>query len=940
MLDVRILGPLLVERDGELRPVDGRLRQALVVRLALAGGRTVARDRLIADLWGEDVGPAARNGLQALVAAVRRRGDAALVRSSPSGYALGEGVGTDLDRFERHLRAGREREDDLAAAAALSLAVRLWRGPLLDGADVPFADAARRALHERRLQALQALGAAQMRLGAAAAAVETLMAPVRDEPLREELVALLVAALSGAGRRAEALALIDATRRLLRDELGVDPGPALLEAQRLALRDDRAHPPRLRLRDGGPRPRPAMIGREHELADVRALLAGARLVTITGPAGVGKTRLAEAVVEEDPEGAAFVPLIGARRAEDVPAVVAAALGLQARGEALLATLAEGLRATPGLRLLVLDNLEHLPGAAAVVERLLVGVPGLAVLATSRSPLHLPVEHRLPLRPVDSGGTASTAARIFLQRARRTDPHFALDPSEGDDLARVLTACEGLPLALELAAGWLDVLPVPQLASRLADRRVPLIDPRAEAGDRHASMAAAVDWSVDRLPPGPRAALEAAAVFAGGCTLPGLAAVAGLQEGAAAAHLAALVDRSLLQRTGDRFDLLHVVRERLLAITAPDRLQVLRHAHLRLVHAPIADVPRSRAWPSTTADAALLRAEQSNVREAVRFAAEHDLPRLADLLTTGSTGWVLLGGEAELTGWCEALLARDDLGPAARFDGLLALERAVGLHGGPRSRSLLREARSLAGAVDHDRRVALQVRVAYAGFFTGDAARARADLHELRAMLRDVDGLEPALLADQLAAMLLLAERPDEAAAAQQEVLRRATRAGLVLLARTFGLNLTELLLRADRPADAEERCFQLLAEVESEEATLRGQLLVQLGLSLVLQHRFERAAAVFRLALPLLRGSTFDAERLLVVLAASSGRLCPAAPEDLRALRRGWEGAAAHRAEGPDHVERRLLDLAGPSSPLPPEPDPEPVAVLTARVLRLLGAAG
>lgn len=578
---IGILGPLQVA-DGHIR--GARLR-VLLVRLALEPGRVVTSDSLAADLWEEPpANPVA--ALHSLVSRLRRElrdgpregpregprggrheglheGLQGVVVSHPAGYLLDvPPQEVDAVEFERLVRAGRGERDPERAAALLRSALSLWRGAALaDAADLPFARVAAARLEELRLSTLEARVGADLALADAAAAgalVAELEEIVAAHPLREPFHALLMRALRAAGRRGDALEAFERVRRRLADELGVDPGQELRAAHLEALRE--APPARAvrAVRGNVPAPVSSLVGRQEDVARVRSLLSAARLVTLTGPGGAGKTRLAVEVAGglAAASGVWLVELVSAGDSAGVVAAVRATVpsgGPEPDGDVAARPAASSLdalvRGLAGRELvLVLDNCEHVvDGAAAVAEGLLAGVPGLRILATSREPLDVPGEHLHPVRPLALPGDGVDAARalefpavaLFAERASAARPGFVVDDSVVADVVAVCRELDGLPLAIELAAARLRSFTVRQLAEAVGERLA--LRGGRTAGPRHRTLRAVIGWSWDLLSPEERVALRRLSVFAGGATAEAALRVCG----AGLETVAGLVDRSLV-----------------------------------------------------------------------------------------------------------------------------------------------------------------------------------------------------------------------------------------------------------------------------------------------------------------------------------------------------------------------------------------------------------
>ncbi|MFC4591817.1 AfsR/SARP family transcriptional regulator [Sphaerisporangium corydalis] len=695
MSDVRvfILGPMEVEgEDGAAVPIGGPRVRALLAMLALEPGRLVPADRLVDALWGENLPAAPANALQTLVKRLR----AALL---PHAAIDGRAGGYVLDLTPDDVDAATFTR--LAAHGRLDEALALWRGPALaDLRAVPHLANVAERLEERRLGVVEARAAARLSVGR-----ETdLSAEVAAHPLRERLCALAMRSLAAGGRQSEALALYERTRQALAAELGVDPG-AELRATHLALLrgelpawrlpgDDEPARPRgdgvptriagdgmlarfarddvpasllpgddvpvagLAVDGGTARPRPrgnvrplpnSFVGRDQEVAGTRAALAGSRLVTIVGPGGAGKTRLATEVAaraqDDLPDGAWLVELAPVT-GQDVPNAVLGALGdhlliasVPPAGQDTTSVLLAGLA---GRRLLlVLDNCEHVAEAAALLaDRLLRECPDVRLLATSREPLGVPGEVLAPLPglalPPEGAGPGEAAGyaavRLLADRAGAVRPGFEIDRYAVEVCRRL----DGLPLAIELAAARMRALTARQLAERLDDRFRLLTGGSRTALPRHRTLRAVVEWSWDLLDPGERRLARRFSVFAGGATLEAAEQVGG---GEVLGLLPALVDKSLVEvDVSGRYRMLETIRAYALErLEAAGETTAYRRAHAEhfLALAERAE-PRLRAagqigWIQR------LTAEHDNFNAALRWAIGTGETELAVRLC-GTLNW--------------------------------------------------------------------------------------------------------------------------------------------------------------------------------------------------------------------------------------------------------------------------------------------------------------
>jgi predicted ATPase/DNA-binding SARP family transcriptional activator len=579
---VAILGPLEVHDDGGASVVvaGARLR-GLIARLALAGGQPVSTGALAEAVWDGALPADVANALQTLVSRARRAlGEPAAVEQSAAGYRLAVAP-DDVDalRFER-----------LVAEGTVAEALALWRGPALaDAGD--FAGPFARRLEELRLGATVTVLTRELDAGRAAARVGELETLAAQHPLDEKLTGLLMRALAATGRQAGALAAYEALRTRLAAELGIDPGSQLRAVHLAVLRGEisAAPAPAGHARTNLRAQLTSFVGRTDEVARVRKALESYRLVTLVGPGGAGKTRLATEVAaglrgdadagapdEDWPDGIWMAELASVTDAADVPQAVLSSIGLRESrllpdGQQRVTSRDARTRLLEGLAdtrtLLVLDNCEHLIDACAhLADALLARSPRLRIVATSREPLGITGESLFVVPPL----AEDPAVRLFADRAAAVSPEFTLDDETRPLVTDIVHRLDGLPLAIELAAARLRTLPLAEISSRLTDRFRLLTGGSRTALPRHRTLRAVVEWSWELLTPAERLLAERFSVFPAGATPAAVAAVCaggGFADGELAAGeadelLSSLVDKSLLQPLADRTRLrmLETIRE--------------------------------------------------------------------------------------------------------------------------------------------------------------------------------------------------------------------------------------------------------------------------------------------------------------------------------------------------------------------------------------------
>ncbi len=653
---VGLLGGLeVLDADEQNVTIAGAKLRALVAVLALHAGRVVPAEQIVDALWGENPPAAVRNGLQGLASKLRRAlGEADLVAMRGGGYALElPPDAVDVYRYEQLVAAGHAAaaEGDPSRAVALfSEADSLWRGdPLADFIYEEFAAAAITRLSELRLAVIEERLDLELELGRHQGAIVQLEELVAAHPLRERLRGLLMLALYRAGRQADALRIFQDGRRILGEELGLEPSHELRQLESAILAQDRALDAPADGSSGAitraepvstiPEALTPLVGRDIELRDLTRLLADDRFVTLVGPGGVGKTRLALEAARAASAGLAFggclVELAPVGDPAGVRAAIASALDLP--DPTRLAELIGDRE-----MLIVLDNCEHvITTAADVAEDLLRRCPGLRVLATSREGLRVGGETIWPVPPLE----ADDAVRLFVARASATGASLERSDDNHAAIADICRRLDGLPLAIELAAARTRAFPIKQISARLNDRFRLLTGGSRTALPRQQTLRAVVDWSYELLFDDEQRVFERLSAFPGGCDLATAEIVCADETLAAsdlADHLHALVDKSLVVAApagdGVRFSQLQTLaqygRERLTergdAVRTRDAM-ARHYAQLCAESAAAFTGDRQRAWLTA------IDQEHDNLRAALDWAVANDDANTA-LMIAGGASW--------------------------------------------------------------------------------------------------------------------------------------------------------------------------------------------------------------------------------------------------------------------------------------------------------------
>ena len=669
-------------------PVAGDRPQALLAALAASDCRPVRPEELIELVWGDDAPSNGMKSLQVLVSRARNACGADAIVRDGAGYRLGAAPGeVDSVWLAELVRAASAVLDrDAAAAEGLAreaLALTAGLSGADHGDDGPLAEVRRAAVADAAT-ARVILARASSRAGAHAAALPVLEAAYAQSPHDEALLADLLRSEAAVNGPAVPLERFERYRQDLRERLGANPGELLQRTHRSLLALDRP------VRRGVRYDATELIGRDRDLAQLRTLMASARVVSIVGAGGLGKTRLAHALARDATQPVVHVvELAGVTAAEDVAVEVGSILGvrdsvsgrrdLTAEQRAdIRARIAQRLGQSPSL--LVLDNCEHLIEAAAELTAFLISAaPDLRVLTTSRAPLAIAAERVYPLGELGP----DDATQLFRERAVAARPSVRLTEQT---VASIVSRLDGLPLAIELAAARVRAMSVEEIDRRLEDRFALLRGGDRSAPDRHQTLLAVIEWSWNLLDAGEQRALRRLALFHDGFTLEAAETALGTSAFDA---VRGLVDQSLLSiretSAGVRYRMLETVREfgRIQLVTVGEDAGA--RAAQRSWAVGYACAHRAGAMGvGQFAAIDALSAEETNLADELRGAiADGDCGSLVQLLAALGLFWTMRGEHIRLLVLVQAVaeavrgwLPPPDLADAARAAVAIALNNSM------------------------------------------------------------------------------------------------------------------------------------------------------------------------------------------------------------------------------------------------------------------------
>ncbi len=889
---IRLFGQLSAETDGvTLTRFRTQKTAALLAYLACHPERSHPREELIAMLWPDAEPEAGRHSLSQALTSLRHQleppgvlagavvvGDRQTVRLNPEAFS------SDVATFEEHVAAAARAADPADRREHLERAAQVYGGELLPGFYEDWVLARRDRYASQMLDLLRALAAESAERERLDLAIDYARRAVEVDPLCEEAHADLMTFYAATGRASSVIRQYAELERILRRELDVEPSDETrrllaelrskpVDATTTATRrrgerrvleesdpaasapDPEAPAPRVAAGGRLPLQITRFFGRANEISRLSKMLVDERdrIVTLTGPGGTGKTRLAiEAAAQVAPEfddAVWFVPLADMDDAGRVVDAIREAIGASAGDQPAFDRVVAELGTRPSL--LVLDNLEQLlPEAAGIVRSLVSAAPGLACLVTSRRVLGVSGEHEVVVEPLAapslvSGDTLKRlshyeSVQLFVDRARAVRPDFQITRHNALLIAEMCRRLEGIPLAIELAAARAHVLTIAQMLERLDERLDGLATRRSDAPARHRTLRAAVEWSDRLLSPEPRRMFAMLSVFRGGWSLESAEAVCG--ERSALELLSELRESSLIvaeERAGEmRFRMLETLREYAEEQLDPDEVDGLRERHaaefLRLSEAAAPVL----LGPGQSEAANRLDVELENVRAALRWTCETGRGDQALRLGIAlSRYWELHGHAVEGRAWLEAALAMAGEADARlRAKGLLAAAGLARLQCEyERMENLVQASLEIARCGDDRTAVADALsQIGNARYFQGrveDARESTIESLEIRRELGDIRGL--AVSSNNLGNVAQALGENDAAEAYYRETERFSRQIGD---RQYVAIALNNLALIAERRGDAGARQSYL-----DESLALYREIGDRLGEGLTLSNLGEAA---------------------------------------------------------------------------------------------------
>jgi predicted ATPase/DNA-binding SARP family transcriptional activator len=877
-LEYRVLGPVQVLADGEPLLLGGTQQRALLAILVLNANRAVSTDQLIEWLWPRKPPGRPQTAVQGYISGLRKALGRDVIETVGGGYVLRASPDRlDLELFERLLSEAHAQlvaADPGCAAETCRRALQLWRGrPLADFSYEAFAQQAIARLEELRLACFEERIEADLACGRHAELVAELEALAGEYPLRERLRSQLLLALYRSGRQADALAAYQEGRRLLVDDLGIEPGPGLQEVHRSILNQDPslALPARVDPSTGSlPIATSSFVGRSAELSMAEELLGNAPLLTLTGPGGTGKTRFAAELARRCrgryPHGVYWVSLAPLRDPALVLPEIAKTLGvIEEPGRDLAETLIAVLAGKK--RLLLLDNAEHLlPEIAHTINRLREA-EGPTIMITSRERLQLSGEHVYPLSPL----VPEDAVALFAVRATALDPSFGSTPEIGELCSRL----DNLPLAIELAAARTGGLSPAQILARLS-KSLDLLRGGRDSDPRQQTLRSTIEWSYGLLGLDERKLFARLSVFSGGCTLEAAEEVCDAEIEA----LVSLVEKSLVRYADERYWMLETIREyavEQLGMSA--ELTFLRRRHAAYHERLATDAERGLRTADQVTWLQRLGAEQPNLRSTIEFSLEHgDDGRALRVGTALLPFWEARNG-SEGQMWLTRALATDAGTSVERGRAGYAAGRLAFLLGDPKLalESLDEAIRNARAAGDEETLVTSLGWRSWVLIEQGREEEAAVLAHECEQRAPNVS--DPWMRAWALMAIAcgrIMSGEPIEADALLQGILVVFRACGDELSASDALNNIGYGRITAGSYSDSRRYLDESLALARKLDDAFRITLaLGNLGLVALFEERFAEAASIFgdNLRRTTLRGDRRLASEAILGLASAYGAL-------------------------------------------------------------------
>ncbi len=665
---LRLLGPIEAAVGGRVVHMGGPKQRALLCYLTLHAGEPVSIGALIEAVWGVDAPDGAIRSLRTYVSSLRNLlGSGADLHGSQGTYRLDlRSAEIDVDRFRALVEEALEAEDPRDRCKILDDALDLWRGPFLADIDRPWVSEEASILDWERQRAISLWADATIDTGHPAQVVPVIERAVAASPLDEHLCHILMRALYGSGRQADALAAYRRLRDGLVRELGVEPGPELRKMEEQIL----VHEPSI----GGPEsrsllpaPATALVGRSVEIEDLMARIEQVRLLTLTGPGGVGKTRLAVEIggrVDQNGDRPVFFADLSPISDESaVDTILASSARVQPHPDSgPLASLIEYLQ--PRRALLIVDNCEHVAGTISrSLAALIRSCPGLTIVATSRAPLHIDGELEWRTPSLTLPDRADTPAEELRQWSavelllRRASSEFEITSSNQGDVVELCRSLDGLPLALEIAASRLGSMTPAEIVAAL--RSHSQIARGGSSGEpRHETLDATIRWSYELLPDQPRQLLDRLGVMSGPFLFEEVLSICVPGSNSAElvrAWLTTLVDESLLMAetsgTRTRYRLLETIRRFALDRLGDDEPDMRRRHALHYV--ALAELEATRLVTADEGGAVeKLSAAQDNLRSAVGWAMETGEVATASRIVASLSDWGYFRSHYELSRWSQ------------------------------------------------------------------------------------------------------------------------------------------------------------------------------------------------------------------------------------------------------------------------------------------------